>query len=270
MPRSGKQDVQVAAQRAPLLTGFDTEVWELPSAELLHLSFEIVEEPSEWLIPPALHPSIPTYATLSIARYPQSPVGPFALAQVRVVARAGARPRGYLLGAYTDAEKAAAELRARWGFTVDLAAISLDPRHDRIIGRVQCEGNTILEMELQAPEQISGADVTYPDGLNLTRAGQNSGEKPVLIQVDPEYVFHNAQRGRPRLISFQADAWGGEGRLRCTNPIAATFTRCDTDLPKLRLALDPTVPSAQGRGRLGERPRGYWLWVEAPSPRGPR
>src|SRR5439155_13293606 len=122
------------------------------------------------------------------------------------------RPRGYLLRAYTDTAKAAAELRARWGFTVDLAAISLDPRHDRIIGRVQREGNTILEMELQAPEVCSGADVTYPDGLNLTRARQTGGEKPVLIQLDSEYVFHDAQRGRPRLISCQVDARGGERR----------------------------------------------------------
>lgn len=255
MPRSGKQDVQVAAQRAPLLTGFDTEVWELPGAELLHLSCEIVEEPSEWLIPLALHPSIPTYATLSIARYPQSPVGPFALAQVRVVARAGARPRGYLLGAYTDSEKAAAELRARWGFTIDVGTITLDPRHDRIIGQVQRGEQTILDMVLQAPEQISGSDVTYADSLHLIRMPENGTEKPVLIQVDPEYVFHNAQRGRARLLSFQADAWGGDNRLRCTSLITATFVRCDTDLPRLRFALDPTVPDARGRIRLAERAR---------------
>jgi hypothetical protein len=255
MPFSGTQDVQAAAARAPILKGFDTEAWELPGAEILQLSFEVVEEPALGLIPPALHPSIPPYAMLSVARYPQSPVGPFALAQVRLVGRAGVRPRGYLLGAYTDSEKAAAELRARWGFTVDLATISIDPRHDRIIGRVQRGGQAILEMELQAPEQISGADVTYPDGLNLTRTTQNGTEKPVLVQVDPEYVFHTAQRGRPHLISFQVDAWGGDGQLRCTNPITATFTRCDTDLPKLRFALDPTVPAAQGRIRLAERAR---------------
>jgi len=255
MPFSGTQDVQAAAARVPLLKGFDTEVWELPGAEILQLTFEVVEGPALELLPPALHPSIPPYAMLSVARYPQSPVGPFALAQVRLVGRAGVRPRGYLLGAYTDSEKAAAELRARWGFTVDLATISLDPRHDRIIGRVQRAGQPILEMDLQAPEQISGADVTYPDGLNLTRATQNGTEKPVLIQVDPEYVFHHAQRGRPHIISFQADAWGGDGKLRCTNPITATFTRCDTDLPKLRFALDPTVPGARGRIRLVERPR---------------
>jgi hypothetical protein len=255
MPFSGTQDVQAVAARAPLLKGFDTEAWELPGAEILLLSFEVVEAPALGLIPPALHPSIPPYAMLSVARYPQSPVGPFALAQVRLVGRAGVRPRGYLLGAYTDSEQAASELRARWGFTVDLATISIDPRHDRIIGRVQRRGQTILEMELQAPEQISGADVTYPDSLNLTRVTQNGTEKPVLVQVDPEYVFHNAQRGRPHLISLQADAWGGDGQLRCTNPITATFTRCDTDLPKLRFALDPIVPAAQGRIRLVERAR---------------
>jgi hypothetical protein len=255
MPRSGKQEVQVAAQRAPLLKGFDTEAWALLGAEILHLSFEVVEEPAEGLIPPALHPSIPPYAALSIARYPQSPVGPLALAQVRVVARAGMRPRGYLLGAYTDSEKAAAELRARWGFTIDLGTITLEPRHDRISGRVQRGAQTILEMELQAPEQISGSDVTYADSLHLVRVQENGTEKPVLIQVDPEYVFHHAQRGRARLISFQAEAWGGDTWLRCTNPITATFVRCDTDLPRLRFALDPVVPNARGRIRLAERAR---------------
>lgn len=255
MPLSGKQDVQAAAQRAPLLSSFETEAWELPGAEILHLSFEIVEEPAEWLIPPALHPSIPPYATLSIARYPQSPVGPFALAQVRVVARAGARPRGYLLGAYTDSEQAAPELRARWGFTIDVGTIILDPRHDRVIGRVQRGEQTILDMALQAPEQISGADVIYADSLHLIRRAENGGEKPILIQVDPEYVFHNAQRGRARLFSLQADAWGGNNRLRCTHPITATFVRCDTDLPRLRFALDPTVPDARGRIRLAEQAR---------------
>jgi hypothetical protein len=247
--------VQAVVQRAPLLTGFDTETWELPGAEILHLSFEIVEDPAEWLIPPALHPSIPPYATLSVARYPQSPVGSFALAQVRVVARAGARPRGYLLGAYTDSEKVAAELRARWGFTIELGTLTLDPRHDRIIGRVQRGTETILEMELQAPEQISGSDVIYADSLHLIRMRENGTEKPVLIQVDPEYVFHNAQRGRARLLVLQAGAWGGDNRLRCTSPITATFVRCDTDLPRLRFALDPTVPDARGRIRLAEQAR---------------
>jgi hypothetical protein len=254
MPHSGQLDVQTVAARAPRLRGFDTEVWELPGAEILHLTFEVVEEPARELIPPALHPSIPPYVALWIARYPQSPIGPFALAQVRLVARAGVRPRGYLLGAYTDSEKAAAELSARWGFTASRGAIAIDPRHDRIIGRVQRNSETILEMELENPEQISGSDVTYSDGLNLARATLDGQERPVLIQVDPEYVFLSAQRGRPRLITLHGAAWGADDKLRCTTPIAAVFTRCDTDFPKLRFALDPTVQQARGRIRLAERP----------------
>jgi len=250
MPVFGKQDVQAAAARAPLMNGFGTEAWELKGAEILQLSFEVVEGPAEWLIPPALHPSIPPYATLSLARFPASPAGPFALAQVRVVVRAGIRPRGYLLGAYTDSEKAAAELRARWGFTVAPGTISLQARHDRVIGQVARAGQTILEMELENPEQISGTDVTYLDNLHLARVSENGRETPVIVQVDPEYVFHSAQRGRPHLIALQADAWGGDGRLRCTFPMTATYTRCDTDLPKLRFALNPSVPAVEGSRRL--------------------
>lgn len=250
MPLFGKQDVQAAAARAPLMSGLGTEAWELKGAEILQLSFEVVEGPAEWLIPPALHPSIPPYATLSVARFPTSPVGPFALAQVRVVVRAGIRPRGYLLGAYTDSEKATTELRARWGFTVDPGTIAIDPRHDRVIGRVQRSGQTILEMELENPEQISGSDVTYLDNLHLARVSEGGKETLVIVQVDPEYVFQNAQRGKPRLISLQADAWGGDARLHCTNPMTATYCRCDTDLPKLRFGMDPSAPAVQGSRRL--------------------
>ena len=105
-------------------------------------------------------------------------------------------------------------------------------------------------MELENPEQISGADVTYLDSLHLARVIENGKETSVIVQVDPEYVFHSAQRGKPRLISLQVDAWGGNGRLRCTSPMSATFCRCDTDLPKLRFGMDPSVPAVQGSRRL--------------------
>jgi len=250
MPLFGKQDMLAAAARAPLMSGFDTDTWSLKNAEILHLAFEVVEGPAEWLVPPALHPSIPPYVALSVARFPESPVGPFMLGQVRLVVRAGIRPRGYLLGAYTDSEKAVNELRTRWGYTVGLGTITLQSRHDRVIGTVGRGGQTILNMELENPEQVSGSDVTYLDNLNLARIVENGKETSLLVQVDPEYVFHSAQRGKPHLISLQSDAWGADGKLQCTNAMHATFCRCDTDLPKLRFAMDPEKPVAQGSRRL--------------------
>lgn len=250
MPLFGKQDVQAAIARAPQMTGFDTEPWELKGAEILNLAFEVVEGPAEYLVPPALHPSIPPYATLTIARFPNSPVGAFMLAQVRLIVRAGIRPRGLLLGAYTDSDKALAELPRRWGFSLGRATIVLQSRHDRVIGQVVRDGQMILDMALENPEQISGADVTYLDSLHLARVNENGKETPLIVQVDPEYVFHSAQRGKPRLLALQADAWGAENRLRCTTPMHATFCRCDTDLPKLRFGMDPSVPAVQGSRRL--------------------
>lgn len=250
MPLFGKQDVQTVATRAPLMTGFDTESWELKDAEILNLALEVAQEPAEYLVPPALHPSVPPYATLSIARYPSSPIGAFMLAQVRLVVRAGIRPRGLLLGAYTDSAAAVQELPRRWGFTLRQATIVLQSRHDRVIGQVIRDGQTILDMALENPELISGADVTYIDSLHLARVVENGSETPVIVQVDPEYVFQTAQRGRPQLLSLQAEAWGGENRLRCTAPMHATYCRCDTDLPKLRFGLNPLVPAVQGSRRL--------------------
>ncbi len=248
MPVFGKQDVEAAAARAPLMTGFDTDAWELKGAQILQLSYEIVEEPAEWLIPPALHPSIPPYVTLSVMQYPDSPVGPFALAQVRIIVRAGIRPRGYLLGAYVNSDTAAQELRARWGFSVETAIVSLQSRHDRVTGTVERNSETILEIELKNSEHISGTDVTYLASLHLARVQDQN--MPIIVQVDPEYVFHNAQRGRPRITTFKTDAWGGDERLRYTTPIIATMTQCDTDLPHLRFALDPSKPAATGGRRL--------------------
>ena len=250
MPRFGKQDIQSAIARAPQMTGFDTEAWELKDAEILNLAFEVMEEPAEYLVPPGLHPSIPPYATLTIARFPNSPVGAFMLAQVRLVVRAGIRPRGLLLGAYTDSDKAVTELPRRWGFTLGRADIVLQSRHDRVIGQVVRDGRTILDMALENPEHISGSDVTYLDSLHLARVLESGKETPLIVQVDPEYIFHNAQRGKAHLLALQADAWGADNRLRCTAPMHATFCRCDTDLPKLRFGLDPSVPAVQGSRRL--------------------
>ena len=248
MPVFGKQDVEAAAAGSPLMTGFDTDPWELKDATILQLSYEITEEPAEWLIPPALHPSIPPYATITVANYPNTPVGPFCLAQVRIVVRAGIRPRGYLVRAFASTEEAAQQLRSRWGFTVDTANVSLPQRHDQVIGKVEHLGDAVLDVALENPEHISGSDITYLASLHLTRVTGEDG--PSLVQVDPEYVFKQAQRGKPRLNRFLSKAWEASGRLRCTNQIIATAAQCDTDMPPLRFALDPSVPATEGSRRL--------------------
>ena len=115
MPVFGELELATIADSLPAMRDLDTEAWELPKAEVLQLACEIADG-SCALLPRALHPAIPEYVTFVVTRYPESPLGPFSLAQVRLMARAGVHPRGYVLGAVASSPDAVTALRERWGY----------------------------------------------------------------------------------------------------------------------------------------------------------
>ena len=122
MPLFGQLDLDAALASAPTIDGLDPESWLLPGADILQVSYEVAEGPALDLTPPGLHPSIPPYATFSVCRVPESPVGPFTLAMVRLIVRAGIRPRGLLIKGFVDTDAAADGLRRGWGYDVARAA----------------------------------------------------------------------------------------------------------------------------------------------------
>lgn len=249
MPLDGQLDVEAALEHAPVLATLEAEPWQLPGARIVQTSFEIAEAPALAATPPSMHPSVPPYATFSVLEAPESPVGAFALAQVRIVARAGIRPRGFLIGAVTDSAEAATALASNWGFRVDVGDVSLRARHDHWVGTAERDGTVIMEAVCRDPEVMNGADVDLIANLNLAR---HDGEG-VILQVDPEYVFHEASRGRAELPVFEPDAWGigpTAGAVRPTSPAVAIGCRVDTDLPTPRFAMDPVLPAVRGTRRL--------------------
>jgi Acetoacetate decarboxylase (ADC) len=248
MPQFGALELPAVISRLPTLRDLDTEVWTLPGAEVLQFAFE-VPRATESLLPRALHPAIPAYATILVSRYPESPVGPFALAQLRLMARAGAHPRGYILAAVASTAEAATALGERWGFPAVPGAVSLKRRHDRVTATVIRDGATVLECALVDPEPISGGDVQYIHSVTLARAPLDGRTAPYLIQVDPRYTFHKAERGRPQVSRFDAAAWHA-GSLRPRDPISATACICDTDLPRIRFVMDPEVAVVRGTRRI--------------------
>jgi hypothetical protein len=243
MPLSGTLDVAPLLDAAPRMDGFATEPWELPGCELLHLKLEIDERNMTASLPPALHPTIPPVVIATVASYPESPVGAFTLAQVRIGCRASALPRGYLLRAYVDSANARDELARRWGFDAHLGDVRIRRYHDRIAGTVTVDGAEIMRATLVNPEPISGGDIQYVASMHLARTPDDDG-KGVLVQVDPEYRFHRAERGAPEL-SFDRAAWRAEG-VDPVWPVAATFSLVDTGFPKIRYVLDPTKPAVVG------------------------
>jgi len=254
MPLYGTLDTASVAARLPRLADLDTEAWSLPKAETLQLAFEVPTD--TWaLLPKAMHPAVPAYAIVAVTRYSESPVGPFVLAMLRLAGRAGAHPRGFVLGGVASSAAAANALRERWGLPVEAGEVSLVRRHDRVMARASLGGRPILDAALVNPEAISPSDVQYINWVTLAQAPLDGVTKPMLVQVDPKHTLHKAERGRPEVSLLDAAAWNA-GPLKPLNPIVATMAVSDTDLPRIRFVMDTEIPVFKGTRRIRESREG--------------
>lgn len=249
MPLNGGLDVTTAKSVANM-PDLATEALELKAAEVLQIMFEIDAEPMLDLLPAALHPTIPPTVTFVFYKLGDSPIGGFTFAQVRVGSRAGARPRGYLVGACIDNPEAGEALTRRWGYNCREAEVSLTREYHRIEGFVRVNGTAILEVTLEDPEPISGADIQYVANMHLADVSRGGETQRLLVQVDPEFVIHKADRGRPQLKSFDAAAWG-DARIDPAYPVSASYSRSDIEMPRIRYVCKPGVPAMQGTEKVG-------------------
>jgi hypothetical protein len=247
MPYFGTLDVSPLLASAPMMENFDAEAWEIAGVETLQVTFEIDDARMVSLLPKALHPTIPPIVIFTVARYPDSPVGAFTMAQVRLGCRAAALPRGYLLRAYIDSAAACDALARNWGFACREGNVRLQRYHDRITGSVAADGAEVLRVSLIDPEPVSGGDIQYVANMHLARTAEDAGG--VLVQVDPEFRFHRAERGRPEVATFDRAAWAADG-VDPVWPIVASYTVCDTGFPRIRYVLDPEKPAVVGTRKL--------------------
>jgi len=247
-PRFGTLDVNAWARTASTIDGFKTEEWKLKGAEILELHMEIDDEPADALIPKTMHPAIPAYAIINVMHVPDSRAGAFTIGEVRIAGRTGVRPRGFVLRSFCDNEAARRELAARWGFPVAAGDVSLSLRHDRVVGKVTVNDKTVLHAELIDRDTISGNDLQYIASMHLAR--NRDDQKMVLVQVDPDYVFSKAERGKPNLVVLDEEAFGAGKYLRLMNPIMASFAVAEMTLPKIRYICNPELPAMQGTTKV--------------------
>jgi hypothetical protein len=146
---------------------------------------------------------------------------------------------------------AATALRERWGLPVVPGHVTLTRRHDRITATVARDGATVLDAGLVDPEPIAGRDVQYIHSVTLARAPLDGKTGPLLVQVDSRYTLKRADRGRPHVSVLVPEAWNADP-LRLLEPIAATATSTDTDLPRIRFVMDVEVPVVRGTRRIRE------------------
>jgi hypothetical protein len=250
MPLYGVRDVSDLLTGAPLMESLDAQPVELPRAEVLQVMFEIDDGAMLDLLPRALHPTIPPSVTFVFWRCPESPWGAFQMAQVRVGCRAGVRPRGFPVAVWCDSEAASAALRAGWGYDCRPGGVRLKRNYDRITGTVVVQDRTLLQVSLLDPQAISGGDVQYVANMNLANVRHGGEVRPRLVQVDPEFTFHRADRGRALVEHFEADA--ATAGITPVYAVSAHCAVCDITLPRLRYIVDPDRPAMVGTVTLTE------------------
>jgi hypothetical protein len=244
MPLSGVRATDELLTHAAEMPDLATEPLELPGVEVLQVMFEIDDQWMQRLLPPALHPTIPPTATFVFWRATEGPLGAFQMAQVRAGCRAGVRPRGLPLATWCDSEEASRVLRERWGFNCRPGQVRIKRNYDRITGIVGDGDRPTLQVALIDPQAISGADVQYTANMNLARVGHEGALRPWLVQVDPDYTFRRAERGRPVVERFERDQ--STSGVMPVYPVSATYTTCDITLPRIRYISDPDKPAMQG------------------------
>jgi hypothetical protein len=244
MPLAGSLDIRPLLDDAPTVTLTGREE-RIDRVEILQVMYEIGFSDVESLVPPALNPTIPPVVGFLVYRAADSVFGPFSLVQVRLTARAGVRPRAYLVSACCDNPAASEALSSSWGFRIRPADVRLRQFHDRIECLVTSDRRPILEVALVDPTPITGHDIQYPPGMHLALLQDDDGIRPRLIQVDTEYEFLRADRGRPELGTFDPAAWGDD-RLVPVEPVSASFATCDVIIPPVRYVCNPDIPASEG------------------------
>jgi hypothetical protein len=252
MPLAGSLDIRPLLAGAPEVILEDRQL-KVDDVDILQVLYKVRVADREALVPPALNPTIPPVVSFLVYRAKESAFGPFALAQLRLTARSGVRPRAYLISARCDNAALAEVLEHSWGFRLAPGEISLRRFHDRVDCAVREEdGRTILETSLVDPFPVTGHDVQYPPGMHLARVTRDGVSKPRIVQVDSEYEFRRADRGRPELVSFDPGAWG-DARLVPDIPVSASFAACDMTIADVRYICNPDIPAAEGTEKVSDR-----------------
>ena len=87
-------------------------------------------------------------------------------------------------------------LRDHWGYPVQLGDVERRPAATtRCASPARSTAATVVDVAVHTADVINGSDLMTFDNLHLVRLGDDDGAK--LVQIDPEYTIHQADRGRP-------------------------------------------------------------------------
>jgi hypothetical protein len=237
----GTADLAALARFAPRMDAFPAEALTLPGVELLQATFELSGPRVESLFPPGLHPTLPVLAVFAFWRAAEGPLGAFALAQLRLSCRSGARPRQLLVASHVEGEAAREAFNTRFGFAARPAQVGLARFYDRAEARVSVDGKTLVSVHAGAPLPLAASDLQFFASVHPAHTPKGLR----LVQFDTEYAISRAERGRPVLDAFDPAGFGAPG-VRPGHAVSAIVALCDVTLPRVRFVVRPDVLAFEG------------------------
>ena len=220
---------------AATMPDFDTEAVTLPGVEVFQALFEMRIGGREASLPASLHPTNAPTFVVQVWRCPESPWGSFMLAQGRVGARSGLRPRGHVQGCVCDNEHATAALRGRWGLPVQMGQVSLAHHYDEVDAAASVGGAVVAAVRGTEPEPLGTDDIAYSSAVTLAHTPRGLR----LVQVDADVVVTRAERLRPRLDAFDATGFGVHPSVEPYHPVSASIALGTITVQRLRYLCRP-------------------------------
>jgi hypothetical protein len=239
MHRYGTADIKTRLAYAPTIKTLKPEAWTLKGVRTMEARCEIETAPGDPLVPPSLRPCMPAYCSIVVSRIPDSPVGAFGLAEVRVAARVGPRPTFFLLNSFCDNEAARSVLASRWGYTVAAGEVAIRNEHYRAVGTVTEGGKNVMEFLLDHRDPLPGTRFNQLPTVNLCKLDG----KPILAGLSIESNFSDNDKGNQH-ITLDTAAWHAKG-LRLLNPTSATVGVTDWTLGHIEFTVDAEKAAEQ-------------------------
>jgi hypothetical protein len=237
----GARPVQ-AAEAYPALDITDTADLVFENVSIGYYLFETPLATAISLLPPAIHPSLPSLVVATFWSVPGGPLGAFEFASVGMSCRTGIKPRQLIFSAFTDSERAGAALSRRYAFDCQPARVKLREYYDRIAGSVMVNDNLLLQVDTTGMVPLVGAGsfVKFSPALNFT-----ASDPPELAQFEASYEFVRVIRGAPRVLEFDGSALGDPG-LNPRRPVSGAFAVVNLTLHPTKFLVSATTPAETG------------------------
>ena len=235
--------LDIAAHPAETLESLADAPLVLKGVRVLELRMEIDAQSADGLIPPSLHPAIPTFGVLSVMSVADSPFGPFNLADLRVGVRVGGMPSLFVVGAICNSAPAREALAGRWGMPVKAGQVLLEETYHQLSATASVDGRTALEMTLGRRQPLAGTRLAVPSLISLARKGPSG--PLILLNTPIEMTYAQVDGGQQAIRAFDGALFNAGDRFRPTFPMSAATGIAEITLAAPDCTIDPTAPAEE-------------------------